>query len=173
LGAAFNSRINLNLREDKGWTYGARTNFSGDKYTGAFTFSSGIRADATDSALIEVMREVKEYTANGIKQDEIEFMRKSIGQADARSYETGQQKAAFISRLLEYNLTPDYITKQSQILNSITKKDIDAISKKYIDVNKMNILVVGDKAKILPGLQKLGYEIVELDADGNVVKKQM
>jgi zinc protease len=101
-------------------------------------------------------------------------MRKSIGQADARNYETGQQKAAFISRLLEYNLTPDYINKQNQILNTITKKDIDAISKKHIDVNKMNILVVGDKQKILPGLQKLGYEIIELDADGNVVtKKQM
>jgi zinc protease len=97
-------------------------------------------------------------------------MRNSIGQADARSYETGQQKAAFISRLLEYNLTPDYIKKQNQILNTITKKDIDAISKKYIDVNKMNILVVGDKAKILPGLKKLGYEIVELDADGNPKK---
>ena len=170
LGGAFNSRINLNLREDKGWTYGASSSFSGDKYTGAFTFSSGIRADATDSALIEVMREIKEYTANGIKQDEIEFMRKSIGQADARNYETGQQKAAFISRLLEYNLTPDYKTKQNQILNTITKKEIDAIAKKHIDVNKMNILVVGDKAKILPGLQKLGYEIVELDADGNLKK---
>jgi zinc protease len=170
LGGGFNSRINLNLREDKGWTYGASSNFSGDKYTGAYTFSSGIRADATDSALIEVMREIREYTENGIKQDEIEFMRKSIGQADARNYETGQQKAAFISRLLEYNLTPDYKTKQNQILKTITKKDIDAISKKYIDVNKMNILVVGDKAKILPGLQKLGYEIVELDADGNPKK---
>ncbi|HEX8333133.1 MAG TPA: hypothetical protein VF622_10945, partial [Segetibacter sp.] len=95
---------------------------------------------------------------------------KSIGQADARNYETGQQKAAFISRLLEYNLTPDYKTKQNQILNTITKKEIDAIAKKHIDVNKMNILVVGDKAKILPGLQKLGYEIVELDADGNLKK---
>jgi zinc protease len=174
LGAAFNSRINLNLREDKGWTYGARSSFSGDKYTGEFTFSSGIRADATDSALSEVMREIKEYTEKGITEDEIKFMRSSLGQADARNYETGQQKAAFISRLLEYNLTPDYITTQQKILNTITKKEIDAVAKKHIDVKKMNIILVGDKAKILPGLQKLGYEIIELDAEGiPVTKKQM
>src|SRR6185295_11108765 len=54
LGGAFNSRLNLNLREDKGWTYGARSAFAGDEYNGDFTFSSGIRANATDSALIEI-----------------------------------------------------------------------------------------------------------------------
>jgi zinc protease len=170
LGAAFNSRLNLNLREDKGWTYGARSSFSGDKYTGTFTFSSGIRADATDSALSEVIREIKEYAATGVKEEEIQFMRKSIGQADARNYETGVQKAAFIGRILEYNLPADYVSKQSQILQTITKKDIDALAKKYLDVNKINILLVGDKKKILPGLEKMGYEIVELDADGNPVK---
>jgi zinc protease len=171
LGAAFSSRLNLNLREDKGYTYGARSSFSGNKYTGDFTFSSGIRADATDSALIEVIKEIKQYTETGIKQDEIDFMRSSIGQSDARSYETGQQKAAFIARMLEYNLPADYVTKQNKILSTISKKEIDAIAKKYLDVNKMNILLVGDKQKILPGLQKLGYEIVELDADGNPVKQ--
>jgi zinc protease len=170
LGAAFYSRLNLNLREDKGWTYGARSSFAGDRYGGTFTFSSGIRADATDSALYEVIREIKEYAANGIRPEEIAFMRKSVGQADARNYETGIQKAAFIGRIQQYSLDPQYVTKQTQILNTISKKEIDAIAKKYLDVNKMNIVLVGDKKKILPGLQRLGYEIVELDADGNVVK---
>jgi zinc protease len=170
LGAAFYSRLNLNLREDKGWTYGARSTVSADKYGGTFTFSSGIRADATDSALYEVMREIKEFAANGITNDEIAFMRRSIGQADARNYETGIQKAAFIGRIQQYSLAPDYVSKQTQILNTITKKEIDAIAKKYLDVNKMNIVLVGDKKTILPGLKRLGYEIVELDADGNPVK---
>ncbi len=170
LGGGFNSRINLNLREDKGWTYGARSAFASDKYTGTYTFSSGIRADATDSALYEVIKEIREYAANGVKPEEISFMQKSIGQSDARNYETGIQKAGFIGRILEYNLPADYISKQNQVRNNITKKDIDAISKKYLDVNKMNIVLVGDKKKILPGLQRLGYEIVELDADGNTVK---
>ena len=55
LGGGFNSRLNINLREDKGWTYGARSAFNADKYTGDFVFSSGIRADATDSALTEII----------------------------------------------------------------------------------------------------------------------
>ena len=168
LGAAFTSRLNLNLRETKGWTYGARSAFSGDRYTGIFSFSSGIRADATDSAVSEVVREIREYTEGGIKPDELTFMRSSIGQADARQYETNLQKAAFINRMLQYDLPADYVTKQNQIVQAVNKKEIDAIAKKYLDVNKMNIVLVGDKARILPGLQKLGYEIVELDAQGNV-----
>ncbi len=170
LGASFNSRLNINLREAKGWTYGARSGFAGDKYTGTFTFSSGIRADATDSALREVIREIKNYRDNGITAEEIQFMQRSIGQADARNYETGGQKAAFIGRIVQYDLPADYVKKQSDILQSIQQKEINDLSAKYLDVNKMNILLVGDKNKILPGLQTMGYEIVELDAEGNMVK---
>ena len=167
LGGNFNSRLNLNLREDKGWTYGARANFSGNRYSVEYTFSSGIRANATDSALTEVLKEIDNYAANGIKEDEIQFMKSAIGQRDALQYETPGQKSGFIARLLEYNLEGDYIGKQNQILNSISKKDIDALAKKWLQTDNMNILLVGDKDKILPGLQKFGLEIVELDADGN------
>ena len=169
LGGAFNSRLNMNLREDKGWTYGARSGFSGNKYTGAFTFSSGIKAGATDSALYEVMKELKAYAATGTTNEEIAFTKSSIGQSDARNYETGIQKAAFIGRILTYNLPADFVTQQNTILKNIGKKDIDAIAKKYLDVNKMNILLVGDKQLILPGLKRLGYDIVELDVDGNKI----
>jgi hypothetical protein len=93
LGGSFNSRLNINLREDKGWTYGARSFFSGDKYTGEFAFSSGIRANATDSALVEVMTELTNYYSKGITNDELNFMKSAIGQQDARTFETGFQKA--------------------------------------------------------------------------------
>jgi zinc protease len=167
LGGNFNSRLNLNLREDKAWTYGARANFSGNRYSVEYTFSSGIRANATDSALTEVLKEIDNYAANGIKDDEILFMKSAIGQRDALQYETLGQKSGFVSRLLEYNLEGDYIGKQNQVLNTIGKKDIDALAKKWLQTANMNILLVGDKEKILPGLQKFGLEIIELDADGN------
>ena len=170
LGGAFNSRLNMNLRENKGWTYGARSAFSGDKYTGTFTFSSGILARATDSALYEVMKELREFATGGIKESEVSFMQHSIGQSDARNYETGIQKASFIGRIQDYNLPADFVSKQIGILNNITKNEIDKLARKYLDVNKMNILLVGDKELILPGLMRLGYEIVELDADGKVMK---
>ncbi len=172
LGGAFNSRLNLNLREDKGWTYGARSGFSGDKYTGEFSFSAGIKAAATDSALTEVLKELKNYAANGINEEEMKFMKSALGQIDAQRYETGFQKAGFIGRILEYNLPADYVDQQNEILKNITKAEIDAIAKKWINADKMNILLVGDKEKVLPTLQKFGFEIIELDIDGNPVQKK-
>jgi zinc protease len=166
LGGGFNGRVNINLREDKGWTYGARSTFDGGEYTGDFTFSSGIRADATDSALFEVVKELRDYAENGIKEEELVFMKNAIGQRDALRYETGFQKAGFISRILDYNLPANYIEQQNKILKNITKKEIDALAKKWIDPTKLNVLLVGDKVKILPGIQKMGYEIVELDVNG-------
>ncbi len=172
LGGAFNSRLNLNLREDKGWTYGARSSFAGGKQTGDFTFSAGIRANATDSAMIEIMKEMKNYEENGITEEELAFMKSSIGQRDALRFETGFQKAGFIGNILDNNLPADYVDQQNKIVAGITKAEIDALAKKWVTENKMNVLVVGDKAKILPGLQKLGYEIIELDADGKPVEKK-
>ena len=96
-------------------------------------------------------------------------MKKSIGQSDARNYETGIQKAAFVGRIMRYNLPIDYVDQEIKILNSFTVDDANALIKKYVDFNKMNIVLVGDTQRILPGLQRLGYDIVELDVDGNVV----
>lgn len=172
LGGGFNGRLNLNLREDKGWTYGASSGFTGDKYTGRFLFSSAIKANATDSALSEVIREIKGYTSSGIKDDELVFMKSALGQLDALRYETGFQKAAFIGRILEYDLPGNFVDTQNEILKNMTKPEIDAIAKKWINADKMNILIVGDKARILPGLEKMGYEIVELDVDGKPVEKK-
>jgi len=167
LGGGFNGRLNIRLREDKGWTYGARSGFTGDKYTGTFYFSSGIRANATDSALAEVLSLLKNYNITGPDKDEVTFMKNSIGQSDARNYETGAQKAAFISRILMYNLPANFVEQQTKILNNISASEIDVLAKKYFDINKMNILLVGDKDLFLPGLKDFGYDIVELDADGN------
>jgi len=99
-------------------------------------------------------------------------MKSAIGQRDALRYETGGQKAGFIGRILDYNLPANYVEQQNKILSTITKKDIDALAKKWVKPEQLTILVVGDKAKILPGLQKLGYEIEELDTDGREKKKR-
>ena len=172
LGGAFNSRINLNLREDKGWTYGARSGFSADEYSGEFAFSSGIKAEATDSALVEVMKEINNYVTNGPTDEEVDFMKNAVGQRDALAYETGVQKAAFIGRILDYNLPANYIEQQNKIMKSMTKEQMKAMAQKYLHPEKMNILLVGDKKKILDGVKKLGYDIVELDVDGNLAGKQ-
>ena len=118
------------------------------------------------------MKEIKNYLQNGPTEQEMTFMKNAIGQRDALRYETGTQKAAFIGRILEYDLPANYVDVQNKILQGLTSAQIKAIANRQIRPEKMNILLVGDKAAILEGVKKLGYEIVELDADGNKLEQK-
>ena len=168
LGGAFNSRLNLNLRENRGWTYGARSGFSASEYNGAFMFSAGIKAAATDSALFEIIRDMEQYSTGGASKDEVNFMKNSLGQSEARKYETGFQKVGFIGNILRYKLKPGFVQDQNKILASIKVEEVNQLAKKWLHPEKMHILLVGDKAKIAPGIEKLGYKIVELNSDGDL-----
>ncbi|MCC9136945.1 insulinase family protein [Pontibacter silvestris] len=169
LGGDFSSRINQNLREGKGYTYGARSGFSGSETVGPFTAAAGVRANASDSSVVEFMKEIKLMKEKGISDEELAYLKTAIGQSYARKYETSFQKASFLNNLLRYNLDKDYLKKQNEILQHITKEELNAIAKKYLPTDKMNIVLVGDKATIKPGLEKLGYDLVELDAEGNML----
>lgn len=166
LGGSYSSRINLNLRQNKGYTYGASSGFRSTRYPGPFTAQAGVRADATAASIKEFMSEINGYRT-GITPEELSFLQTSIGQSDALKYETGQQKAQFLTRLVEYNLQPDYVDKQGVILKNLTAADIQTYARKNLPEN-MYIVVVGDK-KQLPAVQALGYEVVELDNDGQPV----
>lgn len=169
LGGAFNSRINLNLREEKGYTYGAGTSFRGTKYAGPFVASAGVRGNATDSSVVEFIKEMKNYSTTGITEKELEFVKSSLGQAEALKYETPVQKAGFLKRLVDYNLPADYTKKQNEILKKISKEEINVLAKQNLPMDRMIMTVVGDKKSIQEGLKKLGYEVVELDAEGKPV----
>ena len=169
LGGAFNSRINLNLREDKGWTYGARSFFSSDTDNGFFTASSGVRADATDSSVVEFVKEIKDFKENGITEDELTFLRNSIGQRDALRYETPFQKAGFLGRIIRYDLPDDFVDTQAEIIRTITKEEIDALADKHLQLENMYILVVGDAATHREKLQALGYEVVDVSTNGDIL----
>jgi zinc protease len=165
LGGAFNSRINLNLREDKGYTYGANSRYASTRFAGPYTAQAGVRADATAASVKEFMKEINNYRT-GISDEELAFLQSSVGQSDALRYETGQQKAGFLSRLVEYDLKPDYVVQQADILKNLKKEDVTASVTKYLPGDKMYIVVVGDRAKAFPGLSELGYDVVELDMNG-------
>jgi zinc protease len=166
---AFNSRINFILREVKGFTYGARGGFGGNKFIGPYTISAGVKANTTDSSVVIIMDELKKYNEGGITNEELEFTKNAMAQADALKYESPQQKLGFVKRILDYNLDKTYVAKQGEIIKTITKTEIDALAKKNLPYNNMVILVVGDKASNFEKLSKLGYEMVELDANGNKV----
>ncbi len=170
LGGAFNSRINLNLREDKGWTYGARSGFSGNDRGSQFTASAGIKASATDSAVVEFIKEIKDFQENGITDDELNFMKNSIGQRDARRYETPFQKAGFLGNIIRYDLDGSYVEKQAEIIQSITREEINTLAKKYLNTDNAYILVVGDEASNRDKLKALGYEVVDVTEKGDIIE---
>ncbi len=170
LGGAFNSRINLNLRENKGWTYGARSSFTGDNWKGPFAAGGGMKGAATDSSIVEILKEIRNYRDNGIKEDELTFTKNSISNNEALKYETSAQKAAFLRRIIFYNLPKDFVTQQNRILNSMSVSAVDEIANQYLHPEAMTIVVVGDKKNLGEALSKLNYEVVYLDEDGNVKK---
>lgn len=170
LGGAFNSRINLNLREDKGYSYGARSGFSGNEEYGSYTAQAGVRTDATADSIVQFENEIRGYAESGISESELSFTRKAIGQRDALQFETPGQKLGFLAQILEYNLDESFVDEQNQILDAIGKEEIDALAARHLKMDDMIIVVVGDKKVILSDLEGLGYEIVEMDANGNLVE---
>ncbi|MGB3948181.1 MAG: pitrilysin family protein [Bacteroidia bacterium] len=170
LGGNFNSRINQNLREVHGYTYGARTTFSASKYRGPFVASAGVRANVTDSSIVELIKEIKNYVNNGITDEELSYTKNAIAQSEALKYETAWQKAGFIKRILDYNLDRSFIDKQAQVLKNINKNEVNQLAKTYLPIDRMAIVVVGDTLKIKDGLMKVGYEVIELDTEGNRIK---
>ena len=161
LGGAFNSRINLNLREDKGYTYGARSYFNGGKLSGYYTASAEVRADATDKSIVEFVNEIKDYADQGITDEELMFMRNSINQKDALKYETPRAKLGFLAQILEHNLTPDFVSQRSKIVATISKAEINALAKKHLAIEKMLMVVVGDAKTLRPQLETLGYQVID------------
>ncbi len=170
-GGSFNCRVNLLLREKHGFTYGARGTFNGGFWDGTFVMNAGVRANATDSSVVDFMSELKKYADGGITAEELAFTKNSLGQNDALKYEAPFQKAVFLKRLLDYNLDGKYVKQQSQVLQAITQNEINALAKKYLKYNNVNIVIVGDKQTNLEKIQKLGYEVKVIDANGNEVKE--
>ncbi len=171
LGGNFNSRINLNLREDKDYTYGARSTFNGQKDRGYFQASSAVRADVTVESITEFLKEIKAYHKDGITMEELAFTKSAIGQRDARSYETPGQKLGFLSEMMSYNLAPDFVDEQNQVLSNLTKSDVDRLAKKYLNTDEMIMVVVGDMNLVFDKLESLALPIEVINADGEPIEE--
>lgn len=170
LGGNFNSRLNLNIREDKAWTYGIRSGFgAGYKdVPGTYTVSAGIKAQATDSAISEIMKELNKYRTEGVSKDEFEFTKSALIASEALDYESLGQKAGFIMNMALRNLPENYSAQQMDILKSITLEEINALAKNNLKTDEVIIVVAGDMLLLKDRLEALGYGKVQmLDKTGN------
>tara|TARA_B100001115_G_C15813510_1_gene403603 strand:- start:933 stop:1499 length:567 start_codon:yes stop_codon:yes gene_type:complete len=155
-GGSFNSRLNLNLREEKGYTYGINSRFFGNENDGYFYLSTSVESEVTDSALTEIIFELENYVTNGIKREELAFTKNSISNSDALRYETPRQKASFLSRIQRYNLDKNYTAKQKEILEGLTVEDINEIARNNINKDNFVVVVVGNKYSLKNKLAKFG-----------------
>lgn len=163
LGGNFNSRINQNLREDKGFTYGAGGAVYGTKETGLVLYSAQVRADSTAASIQELLKELKRYSRDGMTDDELAFMRLAVGQQDALKYETPGQKANLLYSILDYSLSDDFIDKKAEIVKTVDKATLDKAATTWFQPQDFQIIVVGDAKKLMPELKKLAIPVQNLE----------
>ena len=173
LGGNFNSRLNLKIREDKGWTYGIRGGFSSSykNMPGFYTVSAGVKAEATDSAINEVLWLMDDFRKNGITDEEFEFTKNALLASQALDFESLSKKAGFMAQMAYRNLPMNYTEQQLEILKSLTKQDLNALAKKYLTLENMVIVVAGDMVLLEDRLEELGLgklQILEKDGSGKV-----
>jgi len=155
LGGSFNGIFNLILREEKGFTYGARSNFSGAKNYGTFTASSMVRTNSTLESVNIFKTEMEKYREN-IPQEYIDFTKSALLKGNARNFETLGSLLGMLNDIAIYNLPVDYIKQQEAFVKGLTVEKQLELAKKYIDPSKMYYVVAGDAATQLKELEKVG-----------------
>jgi zinc protease len=165
LGAGSASRLFLNLREEKGYTYGVYSNFIARKYAGPWTAGGDLRTEVTDGAMTEFLRELNRIRDEKVPEEELDAARRSVVARFALSLESAQQLIGYALTRKEYNFPADYWDKYPAQIAAITADDVQRVAKKYIDPGTMQVVAVGDASKIKTVMEKYGpVEIV--DASG-------
>ncbi len=168
LGGGPAARLFLNLREDKGYTYGAYSNFSGTKFRGTWVSSSQVRTDVTEGAMKEFMYELKRLRDEKVSNEELENAKRAIIGSFALSLEQPQSLLQNIITQKLYDLPADYWDTYPQKVSAITAEDIQTIAQKYIDLEHLQVIAVGDASKARDVLTKYG-KVEVIDAEGKPV----
>lgn len=168
-GGVFNSRINLNLRERHGYTYGARSQFAFRRQAGPFVVAAPVRNEVTRESVTEMIHELRRIRTGDLEPRELD---------DTKNYLIGvfpalvQTAADIASRLVDmelYGLPEDYFDKYRENIANVTKDDITRVAEKYLDPDKLLIVIVGNASQIREPLGTLGLPVSEIDIDGNAV----
>ncbi|HEX8889016.1 MAG TPA: pitrilysin family protein [Pyrinomonadaceae bacterium] len=170
LGGQFTSRVNMNLREDKGYTYGARTSFDYRRSPGPFVASAGVQTAVTKESVSEFMKELRGIRGERpVTPAELEFSKQAIIRGYPRTFETPEQIANRLTDVVLYNLPDDYFNNFITRVRAVTVVDVNRVANRYLDPSRMAILVVGDRKMIEPGLRSLtdvGQTITFVDTEG-------
>jgi zinc protease len=155
LGGSFSGNVNMILREEKGYTYGARTSFSGTKTPGTFKASSSVRTNTTGES-VAIFREQIEKYKEGITEEELDFTKNALVKSNARRFETQRALLEMLSEMSNYGLAPDYIKNEEAIAKGMTLEMHKELANKLLDENRMLYLVVGDAATQFAQFKDMG-----------------
>jgi zinc protease len=173
LGVLFQSRLNHNIREVKGYSYGVNSNFAFGKGPGAFRAGGDIVTAKTDSALIEFMKELRDIRGpRPPTDDELAQAKASLVQSLPSTFASVTGVNNNIASIYTQGLPDDYYQVFTRSVNAVTRDDVVRVAQKYIDPDRLAIVIVGDRAKIEAPLAATKIApIVILDANGNPVNK--
>jgi zinc protease len=171
LGGSFSSRLNQNLRETKGYTYGAQSGFEYRPLPGPFIAEAAVRTDVTDSSLVEFFREFKRIRDSAVPDDELQRAKSFIALQLPGEFETASDLAGRLSRLLVFGLPLEYYRDYIPRIMRVTAADVQRVARKYVRPDRVSIVVVGDVKKIQPGVAglKLG-PLRQVDMQGKPVR---
>ena len=169
LGGQFTSRINMNLREDKHWSYGAGGFVLNAKGQRPFLVYAPVQTDKTSESVAEMIKEVNTFVGDKpVTSSELEKVNTNGILGLPGKWETNGSVAGSINSIVKYNLSDDYYQTYDQEVRNLTLDKVRETSATMIHPSELNWFIVGDKAKIINGLEGVGFsDIIEIDADGN------
>ncbi len=169
LGGTFTSRLNMNLREDKHWSYGVRSALADARGQRPFVVVAPVQSDKTKEAMTEILKELEGITAaRPVSEDEVAKIQKERTLKLAGAWETAGAVAGSISRMVRFDLPADYYDTYAARILALKRADVDAAARTTVHPHQRVWVVVGDRAKIEAGIRELGWgEVRLIDADGN------
>jgi zinc protease len=172
LGGMFQSRLNANIREEKGYSYGVTSNFAYGKGPGAFRSGGDMVSAKTDAALVEFMKELRGIGgARPVSDDELKTAKDSLIQRLPGTFESVQSVNNAIVSLWTQGLPDNYYQQYISRISAVTKDDVVRVAKKYIDMEHLTIVIVGDRASIEAPLRATGIAPIALtDIEGKLIR---
>jgi zinc protease len=165
LGGGPASRLFRNIREEKGYTYGISSGFSASRYMNHFATQTSVRTDVTGDALAEILKEFADIRDRQVPADELEGAKRALVASFALSTENPGVAMSNATMIKEYGFPADYWDTYPEKIAAVTAEDVQRVARKYIPLDNIQIIAVGDASKIRPMLEKFG-PIEEWDADG-------
>jgi len=171
LGGGFNSYLNMNLREEHGYTYGARSSVGTDKYVSRFSAGAAVRNAVTDSAVVETVKEIKRIKAEPVAADALSNAKAKYVGDFVLALERPSTIAQYAISTKVNELPEDFYTTYLQKINAVTIEDVQRVANKYFSAENARIIIVGKGSEVIENLEKTGIPINYFDTFANPVEK--